>query len=173
MANRENEGEIRFVELLRQIEHCLNQGLYYVAVLASLAIPDIAGAIDSKKGVATDKTYSDWFNKYVKPRYTGNLTLTGAQCYRLRCSMLHQGKTKHDNGKVKVAFTNFPQSNSVVNPFLFLHNDLGLLVEPRAFCNYMIYAAYDWLEVVHDGDCFKTNMEHFMTLYSLSFTDLL
>ena len=63
--------------------------------------------------------------------------------------MLHQGKTKHDDDKIKVAFLNFPQANSTVN-LGTLQNDLGLLVEPHTFCHNMIYAAYDWLEVVHD-----------------------
>jgi hypothetical protein len=64
----------------------------------------------------------------------------------------------------------FPQSNAPVNP-LPLHNNQGLLVEPHTFCNNMIYAAYNWLDVVHDNDRFKKNLINFMNLYSLSFTD--
>ncbi len=169
MNNTENEGELKFSALLEQIELCLQQRLYYVAIMASLAIPDIGGAIDSDNGKSTSKTYATWFEKYVKPRYTGDLNLTGDECWYLRCSMLHQGKTKHN--KIKVIFMNFPQSNAAVNP-LSLHNDQGLLVEPQTFCNNMIYAAYNWLEVVHDDDRFKKNLKNFMTLYSLSFTDM-
>ena len=33
----------------------------------------------------------------------------------------------------------------------------------------MIYAAYYWLEVVHDADLFKKNTKNFITLYSLNF----
>jgi len=36
----------------------------------------------------------------------------------------------------------------------------------------MVYAAYDWLEAVHNDDLFKDNTEKFMTLFSLSFPDL-
>jgi len=173
MNNTENEGEIKFSALLEQIELCLQQRLYYVAIMASLVIPDIGGAIDSNTRIEARIRirYVTWFDKYVKPRYTGNLNLTGDECFYLRCSMLHQGKTKPDNDKTKVSFMDFPQSNSPVNPFS-LQNDLGLLIEPRTFCNNMIYAAYNWLEVVHDDDLFKKNMKNFMTLYSLSFTDV-
>ena len=127
MNNVENEGEIKFRVLLKQIELCLQQRLNYVAIIASLVIPDIGGAIDLDNGVATKPKYVTWFDKYVKPRYAGNLNLTGVQCYYLRCAILHQGKTKHDNDNIKVSFTDFPQVNSPVNPFtLHYHNDLGL-----------------------------------------------
>lgn len=167
MNNAENEGEIQFSALLEQIETCLQQKLYYVAIMTSLVVPDIAGAIDSDNSGTVQKRYATWFDKYVKPRYTGKINLTGDECYYLRCSMLHHGKTRHN--KIKVVFMRFPQSNSPVNP-LSLDNNQGLLVEPHTFCNNMIYAAYNWLEVVHDDDLFKKNMENFMTLYSLSFT---
>jgi len=170
MNSTENEGEIQFSALLEQIELCLQQRLYYVAIMASLVIPDIGGAIDSDNRGTIQKRYATWFDKYVRPRYAGDLNLTGDECYYLRCSMLHQGKTKHDSDKIKVAFMSFPQSNSAGIP-LVRHNDLGVLVEPQTFCNNMIYAAYNWLEVVHDDDRFKKNMKNFMTLYSLSFTD--
>lgn len=168
MDSTENEGEIQFSALLEQIELCLQKKLYYVAIMTSLVIPDIGGAIDSENGEANQKKYVSWFDKYVKPRYTGKTNLTGDECYYLRCSMLHQGKTRHK--KIKVVFMRFPQSNAPVNP-VPLHNNQGLLVEPHTFCNNMIYAAYDWLDVVHGNDLFKKNLNNFMNLYSLSFTD--
>jgi len=168
MDNGENKGEIQFSALLEQIEACLHKQWYYVAIMASLVIPDIGGAIDSENGEADQKKYAAWFDKYVKPKYTGKTNLTGDKCYYLRSSMLHQGKTKHS--KIKVVFMRFPQSNAHVNPVL-LKNNQGLLVEPNTFCNNMVYAAYDWLEVVHDNSRFKNNIINFMNLYSLTFTD--
>lgn len=168
MNNVENEGEIQFSVLLEQIGACLEKRLYYVAIMTSLVIPDIGGAIDSDNGEATQKKYVTWFDKYVKPRYSGKANLTGDECYYLRCSMLHQGKIKHS--KIKVAFMRFPQSRVSVYPFL-LPNNLGRLIEPHTFCNHVIYAAYDWLEVVHDSDRFKKNIRGFMNMYSLTFVD--
>jgi hypothetical protein len=43
MDNLENEGELRFTALLEQIESCIEQDLLSVAIMTSLAIPDIAG----------------------------------------------------------------------------------------------------------------------------------
>ena len=66
-------------DLLDQIENALNFGLYYIALIASLSIPDICGAIESTDGKATRKKYQEWFDKYVAPKYCG--MLTGEDCY--------------------------------------------------------------------------------------------
>ncbi len=174
MANLPNEGEVKFSALLEQIEKCVNQKLYYVGIMACLAIPDIGGAIDSNDGKATQKTYEEWFDKYAAPKYQGiggNL-LTGKECYFLRCSMLHQGKAQHKGLKYsEVIFSEIPQTISPVNP-LFLTKSKILLIEPKTFCTNMVYAAYDWLEVAHDNALFKKNTDKFMTLFSLSFSGL-
>lgn len=175
MASIENEGELKFGALLEQIEKCVSQKLFYVAIMACLAIPDIGGAIDSDDGEATQKKYEEWFDKYAFPKYRGigENRLTGKECYFLRCSMLHQGKAQHKALKKysDIIFSEIPQTNSPVNP-LFLSKTKILLVEPKTFCNNMVYAAYDWLEVVHNNGLFKKNTDKFMTLFSLSFPEL-
>ena len=173
MSNIENEGEIKFTALLEQVEKCVSQKLYYVAIMACLAIPDIGGAIDSGDGEASSKTYKRWFDKYAVPKYQGiGGELTGKECYFLRCSMLHQGKAKHRGLKYSdIIFSEFTQTSSPVNP-LYLTKSKVLLVEPKTFCTNMVYAAYDWLEVVHNNVLFKNNTDKFMTLFSVSFPDL-
>jgi hypothetical protein len=46
MASLENEseGEIKFGALLEQIEKCVNQELYYVAIMAFFLYPTLLGA---------------------------------------------------------------------------------------------------------------------------------
>ncbi len=175
MISAENEGEIKFNTLLEQIEKCVNQKLYYVAIVASLAIPDIGGAIDSNNGKATSLKYQGWFDKYAAPKYQGigENHLTGEECWSLRCSMIHQGKAQNKAFKKysDIIFSEIPQIDSRVNP-LFLTKSKILLVEPKTFCNNMVYAAYDWLEVVYNNELFKKNTDKFMTLFSLSFPDL-
>ena len=63
MNNAMNEGEIQFSALLEQVEKSLRQKLYYVAIMTSLVIPDIGGAIDSENGKANRKKYVSWFDK--------------------------------------------------------------------------------------------------------------
>jgi hypothetical protein len=173
MKSIDNEGEVKFNAFLEQIEKCVSQKLFFVAIMACLAIPDIGGAIDSDDGKAVQKSYEGWFNKYASPKYRGigENRLTGKECYFLRCSMLHQGKSHHKALKKysDIIFSEIPQTNSPVNP-VFLSEINILLVEPKTFCNNIIYAAYDWLEVVHNNELFKKNTDKFMTLFSLSFS---
>lgn len=172
----ENEGELRFGAFLEQIEKCVEQGFYYVAIMACLTIPDIAGAIDSDTWEATKSQYKDWFDEYAAQKYQsfGEHHLTGEICYFLRCSMLHQGTVQHKEVKKKYAdilFCQFPQVQSSVNP-LFMTEDEVLLIEPKTFCTNMVYAAYDWLEKVHHNELFQKNTQRFISLFSLSFPEL-
>jgi hypothetical protein len=87
--------------------------------------------------------------------------------------MLHQGKVQHRALKKysAIIFSKIPQTGSLVNP-LFLTPSKMLLIEPKTFCNNMVHAAYDWLEVVRSNELFKKNTDKFMTLFSLSFPGL-
>ena len=80
--------------LFNQVKVAAAMNLYYAALFAALTIPDICGAMDVPGGVATRATYEAWFDQWVSPRYQvqGNTTLTGPEAWRLRCSMLHQGR---------------------------------------------------------------------------------
>ncbi len=168
MNNIENEGEIKFNILLNQIEKCLQADLYYVAIMTSLVIPDIGGAVDSANGKTDQKKYVNWFDKYAKRAYMGKVGLSGGQCYYLRCSMLHQGITEHK--KIKARFVSFESLNIPPN-FISIDTNKEVMIEPKNFCNSMIYAAYNWLEDVHNSDLFKKNMNSFMSLYSFRVTE--
>ena len=175
MEIKNNEGEIKFSAFLEQIEKAGSQRLYYVAIMASLTIPDIGRIIKSSNGEMKRKSYADWFNEYAAPKYRGigGLCLTGKDCYLLRCSMIHQGKTQHNalQEYTTISFCDFPQSNAPTNP-IFLPEDKSLIIEPKTFCSNMVFAAYDWLEVIHNDANFEENMKTFMPFFTLSFPGL-
>jgi len=76
-------------DVLAQLRESLDANLYYLSLFVALSIPDICGAIDSENGEASGKKYAQWFDRYVAPKYHG--FLVGEDCYRFRCSLLHQG----------------------------------------------------------------------------------
>jgi hypothetical protein len=53
-------------DYLNQIQASIDANLYYMALFASLALPDICGAIDSKNGQATASKYMAWFCQHPK-----------------------------------------------------------------------------------------------------------
>lgn len=55
--------------LFAQIRAALAADLYYLALYASLTLPDLCGAMESPDGLATTPRFIAWFDKYVAPKY--------------------------------------------------------------------------------------------------------
>lgn len=78
-------------ELISQIEKAIDQNLYLIALSSCLTLPDICGAINTRKGMANGQNYRSWYDEYVFPEYSA---LTSDECYNFRCKFLHQGQTR-------------------------------------------------------------------------------
>ena len=144
-------------ELLDQIEASLNSGQFYLALYASLAVPDICGALGSKNGEATGNRYKAWFDKYVAKKYNGNLD--GGNCYAFRCSALHQGRAKHRNLGYRQIFFADPASGNV------FHNNVlndALNIDVRLFCQDIVNGARAWLKDMINEPNFNANYPHFL-----------
>jgi hypothetical protein len=87
-------------ELIAQIRAASASGLYYLALLGALALPDICGALASADGQATGAKYKDWLRANV-PEEANNADAI----YRLRCSLVHQGSAMRQDGYPPLAFT--------------------------------------------------------------------
>jgi len=74
--------------ILAEIEKALDAGLYYLAVMLAVAIPDICGALESKDGRSGPVQYKAWYDAHLANRI---YDLTADDCYSLRCGVVHQG----------------------------------------------------------------------------------
>lgn len=81
--------------ILKEIELALDAKLYYLALEASLTLPDICAALQSDDGRASKSKYIAWYDTYAKE--PGNLSISGKDCYYFRCSYVHQAQTTHEN----------------------------------------------------------------------------
>jgi len=144
--------------LLDQVQKGLGANLYYLSLFVALSLPDICGAIDSKNGEATSKKYKEWFDEYIASKYSG--FLTGEDCYRFRCSLLHQGSSQHPKSAYSRVL--FVEPIGTTNVF---HNNVmndALNIDVRIFCNDMIEGAKKWLQKVEKTDLYKENYNKFM-----------
>ena len=152
-------------DLLSQIESAVNNHSYYLALYASLTIPDICSAMESDNGQANRSKYISWFDKYITGKYTacGTATLTGEVCYFYRCAVLHQGRAQHPKlGYSKILFV---EPEATTNVF---HNNVlndALNIDVSIFCNDIIEAANTWFKEVENSDNYKNNYPHFMQRY--------
>lgn len=149
-------------DLLNQIEYAIRENLYYLALFASLSIPDICGALCSKNGEATGRKYIKWFDLFVgKPK---NYQLSGQDCYYFRCSILHQGTTKHNKSNFqRIIFVEPSTKNNII-----LHNNIindALNIDVQVFCNDLIHAARDWYNTNSNNNFVKQNYQKFIKRY--------
>lgn len=153
-------------DLLLQIDTALDANLYYLAMFGALAIPDICAAMQAESGQTTSRRYKNWFNRYVADRYVvrGESLLSGEDCYRLRCSLLHQGTAYYKKGTYaqyilveSEATTNWVHLNRFKLP-----TGTVLNLDVRTFCRDILSGAYAWLEEYESTDVFRENFDRFM-----------
>ncbi|KAF0134743.1 MAG: hypothetical protein FD145_460 [Candidatus Saganbacteria bacterium] len=147
--------------ILNQIQKGLETNLYYLSLFVSLSMPDICGAIESQNGEASGKKYADWFDKYVAPKYNG--FLSGDDCYKFRCSLIHQGSSQHPKSNYSRVL--FVEPSSTTNIFHKLIMNDALNIDVHIFCNDIVAGVNDWLQKVENSELYKINYDKFMRRY--------
>lgn len=148
-------------DLLFQIKKGLFSNLYYLSLFASLAIPEICGAVDSEDGRASKENYVDWFDKYVGPRCQE--FFDGEDCYNFRCSLLHQTASAHPKGKFSRIL--FVEPTAIDSDLHCRIVEGALVLDVRIFCQEIIKGAEKWLEEKEKTELFQKNMAKFIRRY--------
>ena len=130
--------------LSEQIIKGLDAGLYHLAFYVALTLPDIAGAIDDGTKAKNGDRYKKWFDSYAAEYFSWNWqpeswTLTGDECWRLRCGILHQGTTEY-------ALYALLSDEPVVSTGIYPRQDEPSILDVDQFCRHMVRAFYDWIE---------------------------
>jgi len=148
-------------DVIQQVRAANGAGLYYVALVSALALPDICAALESADGQASKDKFEAWFNMYVAPRYNG--FLDGETCYYFRCSMLHQGSTQHPRGRYsRIIFVEPGRSDIVLHKNIM--ND-ALNIDVRIFCEDLCGAAERWWQGAATQPTVQANLPRFVTRY--------
>lgn len=128
-------------DFLQEIEQALENNLFFVALQATLALPDICGALQSDDSVG--KRYKEWFNQYGRKHTYSRMT--AEDCYYFRCSMLHQASTvpsPYDGEQL-----NYTRILFVVEPECLYHNNVingALNIDLHIFCRGIIAGVREW-----------------------------
>ena len=148
-------------DFLNQIDSALNENLFYVSLLASLAVPDICGAIGSENGRASSEKYADWFDHYIGNAY--DQFFDGEDCYKFRCSFLHQGSSQRSDARYsRILFVEPTASSNVFHCNII---DDALNIDVRVFCLDIIAGALRWLDEVEETELYQENYSKFMRRY--------
>jgi hypothetical protein len=162
--------------LVDQIEDSLGSRLYYLSLIGTLAVPDIAGALSSDDGEASWKKYADWYDTWARPRFAEAVLasvpedarpyiegiespLTGDACYRFRCSLLHQGSSQHPKSPFSRIIFIEPGATTTVLHYGQMHD--ALCIDLNRFCREIIAGARLWLPAVENTELYLKNYEKF------------
>jgi hypothetical protein len=141
-------------DIIKQIKIANENKLYYLALWTTLTLPDICAALESEDGKTKKDKYIKWVNKYLTPKYNGNLD--GETCYYFRCSILHQGYTNHEKNRYsKIIFLEPNNSYKFHNNII---NDV-LNIDIEIFCNDVCESVEEWLEKNKNNEIVKKNLE--------------
>lgn len=151
-------------DFLDQIEAAVRARLYYLALFACLALPDICAAMESTDGEATKQRYLDWFDRWL-PQYSKNqmVQLSGLDCYLFRCSLLHQGSAQHPKSSYSRIL--FVEPGATTNIFHMNRLNDALNIDANVFCLDMLAAARRWLQSVASSSNYQQNVSRFITRY--------
>jgi hypothetical protein len=139
--------------------------LYYLALAGALVIPDMCGALESQNGEAKGSHYKSWFDRHIAPMHG---ILTGEDCYRFRCSFLHQGRTQHPTGTYsRIVFVE-PGAPFGAVFHMNVMND-ALNIDVQHFCAEMVMGARNWLGQVRGTEPYESNLNKFVRRYPNGF----
>lgn len=155
--------------MISQIRQAMESKLYYVALMATLAIPDIAGALSSEDGHANQTKYIDWYETWVRPRLIESRgrenPFTGQACYWFRCSMLHQGSSQDPKSRTNRVIFIEPGAPNYSIHYCLIGNEV-LLIQLDAFIEEALSGCELWLSSEKNTERFKRNFARFAAHHS-------
>jgi hypothetical protein len=145
----------QFVDAVRRAIAASN---WVSALTTALALPDICGWLETP-AAKSQKRYETWFDTYILDRYTGILRLrnshvehvflSGADCYALRCALLHEGSDSTERQRARQALTRF--RFVAPRPGIELHcNQVNSLLQLQVdiFCEDICEGVEEWSKKV-------------------------
>jgi hypothetical protein len=139
--------------ILQEIDRATQAGLHYLAVAMALTIPDICAALESPDGQTSGPKYRAWYNANLAPQYPN---ISDADCWSLRCGVLHQGRYGHPNmqyGRILLTVPNAQRNvfhNNIINDALNL--------DAVIFCRDVITSARRWFANHRNDAAVRANL---------------
>lgn len=102
-----------------EMERCKQSKCYWALLHLVIVLPDVCAALEADNGETKRDLFKDWCKRNLE-----NERLNPADWYRIRCALLHQGRTSDDKGDSQYMGYSFgqPSGNGVI-----VHN--GVRVE--------------------------------------------
>ena len=151
-------------DVLDQIDSASRMGLYYLALMGALAIPDMCGKLETPN-VCVKERWSRWYEENIDSFYLSNspsgaVWLSGADAYQFRCSFLHEGsaQSRPETAHGRIIFV---EPGNLAGPVHLNGIEFGgvraLTLDVSTFVSDVTSAARHWLDRVEGTEPFETN----------------
>jgi hypothetical protein len=125
--------------ITKEIQKAMDAGLYYLATMAALSLPDVCAALESPDGETSGAKYKAWYDTWMASLYP---EVTNLDLYSLRCGVVHQGRLGHSKMQYgRVLFTVPNRQGNVFHRNVI--ND-ALNLDAVTFCNDMVQCVARW-----------------------------
>ncbi len=157
---------------LNEIRAALNAGLYRIALISALTLPDVCAQLypdttNNSQPADVNTRYQQWYNNYAKDK----CLIDARTCYLYRCSMVHNIKsTLRSNDKIAFFVPGtttcaFMDCDVDITYKDTNGNDLiekARMIDINLFIEGMITATEEWLKVVENEPLFNYNYQFFL-----------
>src|SRR5262249_2177556 len=119
---------------------------------------------EADDGQTSGARYKAWFDANVAGQYGG--VVSGEDCYRFRCALLHQGSSQNPQGQYSRVI--FIEPSVALQSGLMAHNNVlndALNHDVILFWQDLVQAARAWLGRVSDSQAFQRNFDRLMRRY--------
>jgi hypothetical protein len=120
----------------------------YAALSLALMIPDICGSLEDPGPGKSQERYERWFKRWAEPKFGD---LSAAECYQLRCSVIHSGSAEIQRLPSKFAFVDDTLPSNVlqvtirqVEPGGKVVPGKGVVLRVSSFFKTIYQAAEEW-----------------------------
>ena len=141
-------------DLLNDIETAVASGSWTLALIGTLALPDICAALEHKSGRTDSERYQRWWERNLGPTYP---LLDAQELWQLRNSMIHQGRSSGRRYERLV----FVRAGSG----MVLHNNVfngALNLDLPTFCADVMNAVQRWRAALAGTDDYERHAEHLL-----------
>ena len=142
--------------LLEEINKAASQGLFFLAVSMTVALPDICASLASPNGQTTGPKYKQWCLDNLGSDFSH---LTPDDIWSLRCGVLHNGSFGDVSKRIARVILKLPGNVTHINALVAGDGYVYSVVE---FCKNFTDAVDRWFQKNINDPNIKTNLPNLM-----------
>jgi len=141
--------------LLNEINKAATNGLPFLAVTMTVALPDICVSLMSSNGESDGNCYKKWCSENLGPEFS---YVTGEDLWSMRCGVLHNGRLGGMKHGVKRVIFVLPGNVNMADNIIYD----AYIYSVESFCRNFTDAVHVWFEQNRENETVKANLPRLM-----------